>query len=77
MTAILFVTIGGLTGVVHALALARAAAGRARPLSAPLRLLAVAGVLLAAALTGHLLAAASGWAAAFATAAIVLSRRRS
>jgi hypothetical protein len=72
MIAALFFTLGVAAGVLQALLLRRSARRGPGALDAVLRLLAVAGALVAAALSGHLLAAALGWASAFAITSLIL-----
>lgn len=75
MTWALFATIGAAAGASHAWLLRRAVRARASPLGTLGRFFLVAAALVAAALAGQLLAAASGWAAGFGLAASWLARR--
>jgi hypothetical protein len=75
MATALFIIVAAAVGVLHARMLASAAARGPHPLTLLLRFSLVAGVLVVAALTGHLFAAAGGWAAGFAVAAVISHRR--
>jgi hypothetical protein len=75
MVAALFIVVGVVAGTVHARMLARAAAQVPHPLALALRFSLVACVLVTAAVTSHLFAAAGGWAAGFAVAAVISHRR--
>lgn len=66
MTGGLFFALGGLAGMLQATLLRRSAVRGVHPVSAFLRLAAVAAALVLAALHGHLVAGAAGWAVAFA-----------
>lgn len=74
MIGALVAVIGIATGLAHAASLGRGR-GAPRPWSWPLRFVGVAAVLLAAALAGHVVAAASGWAGGFLAGGILAWRR--
>jgi hypothetical protein len=75
VTAASIVLAGIAVGGLQATLLARAARRRAGGLGVLLRLGLVAAVLLVAARSGHLVAAAAGWALGFGVASLVWVRR--
>jgi hypothetical protein len=75
--ALIWIGFGITTGIAHATWLWRAARQwRTAPHAGPARLLLVVALLVAAALAGHVLAAASGWLSGFAVTGAGLARRR-
>lgn len=75
MSSGIFAIAGLAVGIAQAGLLARAAAHGPHPLGLLVRVGLVASVLVVAAVSGHLLAAAAGWLLGFA-AAVVVARRR-
>ncbi len=65
-----------IAGVAQAVLLSRATRGHRRFSSPLIRLLGVGAVLAGAAVTGHLVAAAAGWATGWIGGVLVLARRR-
>ncbi|HSB20581.1 MAG TPA: hypothetical protein VLD85_11275 [Anaeromyxobacteraceae bacterium] len=74
MTGALFALLGAAAGGGQALLLRGAARGDRRA-GVALRLSLVAGVLLAAALLGHLPGGAAGWATGFGLGGVLIARR--
>lgn len=75
MMVALVIVAAAAAGILETLSLRRSARQGAGPFTAALRLLLVAAALTGAALSGHLLAGAAGWAGGFGLSALAVAWR--
>lgn len=71
----MFTLLGALAGVAEAALLRRSVSSRVPPFGMILRLVMVGSILIAAAVAGHLLPAALGWAAGFAGTSFIVAMK--